>query len=97
MLQDDRERGRKLLAKIRDGMEVIDFEGTLVGAVTRVEGGHLKILRPEQEPHNAHQFVAPELIDSVAERVTLSRSWDELKRLWSQGEFAEHHGQHRPI
>jgi hypothetical protein len=94
---ENKERGRQLLAQIRDGMEVVDPVGTRVGTVTRVEGGHLKILRPEQEPHNAHQFVAPELIQSVDDRVVLARSWDELRRLWSQGEFAAHHGQHRPI
>lgn len=95
--QKDKERGRQLLAQIRDGMEVVDSGGTRVGTVTRVEGGHLKILRPEQEPHNAHQFVEPELIGSVDQRVTLTRPWDELRRLWSQSEFAEHHGQHRPV
>lgn len=97
ILDEDKERGRQLLAQIRDGMEVVDRAGTRIGTVTRVEGGHFKILRPEQEPHNAHQFVEPELIHSVDEKVTLTPSWDELRRLWSQGEFAGHHGQHRPI
>jgi len=98
MANDQKERGRELLAKIRDGMEVVDPDGTRVGTVARVEGGHLKIIRPEQEPRNAHQFVSPDLIQSVDERVHLGLSWDELRRLWhAEDEFAEHHNIERPI
>jgi hypothetical protein len=39
------ERGRQLLATIREGMGVVDTNGTRIGSVARVEGGHLKILR----------------------------------------------------
>jgi hypothetical protein len=78
-------------------MAVVDPKRTRVGTVVRVEGGHLKIMRLDQEPRNAHQFVGPELIQSVNDRAHLSRSWDELRRLWSQDEFAEHHNLDRPI
>jgi len=98
MAQDEKERGRELLTRIRDGMEVVDPDGTRVGTVARVEGGRLKIIRPEQEPRNAHQFVGPELIQAVDNRVHLSRSWDELRRLWhAEDEFAAHHNIERPI
>lgn len=98
MTQDDKERGRALLPRIHDGMEVVDPDGTRVGTVARVEGGHLKIVRSDQEPRNAHQFVSPELLQSVDERVHLGRSWDELRRLWhSEDEFAERHHLERPI
>ena len=97
MTPDEKERGRALLAAIRDGMEVVDPDGTRVGTVARV-GGHLKILRPDQEPRNAHQFVGPELIASVDDRVRLKLSWDELRRLWhAEDEFAQHHNLERPI
>ena len=91
MIADDKERGRQLLATIREAMEVVDTDGTRIGAVARIEGGHLKILRIDQEPRNAHQFVGPELIHSVDERVHLGRSWDELRRLWADDEFNKHH------
>ena len=91
------ERGRQLLASIREGMEVVDKIGTRIGTVTRVEGGHFKILRPDQEPRNNHQFVSPDLIHSVDERVTLTLSWDERRLLWSRAEFAKRHHLHRPI
>lgn len=84
-------RDRQLLAKIREGMEVADTDGTRIGTVARIEGGHLKILRNDQKPRNAHQFVRPELIRSVNERVQLSRSWDELRRLWADDAFNKHH------
>ena len=98
MTEDEKERGRALLPRIRDGLEVVDPDGTRVGTVARVEGGHLKIIRTDQEPRNAHQFVSPELIQSVDERVHLGRSWDELRRLWhAEDEFAERHNLARPI
>lgn len=91
MTESGNERERSLLAKIREGMEVVDPDGTRIGTVARVEGGHLKILRDDQKPRNAHQFVSPELIHSVDDRVHLSRSWDELRRLWAHDEFAKRH------
>ena len=91
MTATEKERDRELLARIREGMEVIDADGTRIGMVARIEGGHLKILRNDQKPRNAHQFVGPELIRSVDERVHLGRSWDELRRLWVDDEFNKHH------
>ena len=82
---------RQLLESIREGMEVVDTDGTRIGTVARVEGGHLKIIRNDQRPRNAHQFVRPELIGSVDERVVLTLSWDELRRLWADDDFNKHH------
>ena len=91
MTENEKQRGRQLLATIREGMEVVDSEGTRIGTVARIEGGHLKILRNDQEPRNAHQFVRPELIHAADDRVRLSRSWDELRRLWTRDEFNKRH------
>ena len=91
MTAKEKERDRLLLATVREGMEVVDTDGTRIGTVARIEGGHLKILRNDQDPRNAHQFVSPELILSVDERVSLGRSWDELRRLWADDEFNKHH------
>ena len=91
MTANEKQLDRHLLATIREGMEVVDSDGTRVGTVARIEGGHLKILRNDQEPRNAHQSVSPELIHSVDERVQLGRSWDELRRLWADDEFNKRH------
>ena len=91
MTTSEKERDRQLLAKMREGMQVLDSDGTRIGTVARIEGGHLKILRNDQRPRNAHQFVSPNLIHSVDERVHLSRSWDELRRLWADDPFNKHH------
>jgi len=91
MTTNEKARDHQLLARIREGMEVVDSDGTRVGTVARIEGGHLKILRNDQEPRNAHQFVTPELIQTVDQRVRLSRSWDELRRLWADDEFNKRH------
>ena len=87
----EKERYGHLLANVREGMEVVDADGTRIGTVARTEGAHLKILRDDQKPRNAHQFVRPELIRSVDDRVHLSQSWDELRRLWADDEFNKHH------
>jgi hypothetical protein len=91
MTADEKQRDREMLARIREGMEVVDSDGTRIGTVARIEGGHLKILRNDQDPRNAHQFVSSELIHSVDDRVRLSRSWDELRRLWADDEFNKRH------
>lgn len=91
MTAKEKERERQLLAMIREGMEVVDTDGTRIGTVARIEGGHLKILRNDQKPRNAHQFVSPELILSVDDLVRLSRSWGELRRLWADEEFNKNH------
>jgi hypothetical protein len=91
MTANDKQLDRQFLATIREGMEVVDSDGTRIGTVARIEGGHLKILRNDQEPRNAHQFVSPELIHSVDERVRLGRSWDELRRLWTDDDFNKRH------
>ena len=91
MTAKEKERDRSLLARVREEMEVVDTDETRVGTVARVEGGHLKIIRIDQKPRNAHQFVSPELIRSVDERVHLSQSWDELRRLWADDEFKKRH------
>lgn len=91
LTKSEKERARQLLETIHEGMEVVDSDGTRIGRVARLEGGHMKIYRIDQKPRNAHQFVSPELIHSVDDRVHLSQSWDELRRLWVHDEFAKHH------
>ena len=91
MTAKEKEREHHLLAQIRDGMEVVYTDGTRIGTVARVEGGHLKILRIDQKPRNAHQFVNLELVLSVDERVRLSLCWDELRRLWTDDDFNKRH------
>ena len=50
----DGAEGRPLLDLVIAGMPVADRDGTQVGTVDKVEGGHLKILRSDQRPHNQH-------------------------------------------
>jgi hypothetical protein len=43
----DGAEGRPLPDLVIKGMSVVDREGTHVGTVDKVDGGHLKILRPD--------------------------------------------------
>ncbi len=49
----DGAEGRPLLDLVIAGMAVVDCDGTEVGKVDKVEGGHLKIIRPDQHPETS--------------------------------------------
>ena len=87
----DGAEGRPLLDLVIAGMAVVDSEGTRVGTVDKVEGGHLKILRPDQEPRNMHQYVTPDWMAAVDDRVRLNRTLDEARRLWASEPYARRH------
>ena len=92
----DGAEGRPLLDLVIKGMSVVDRDGTHVGTVDKVEGGHLKILRPDQRPRNQHQYVTPSWIVAVDDRVRLNLTIDEAKRLWATEPYAKLHDLHRP-
>jgi hypothetical protein len=93
----DGAEGRPLLDLVIAGMAVVDCDGTLVGKVEKVEGGHLKISRADQDERHGHQFVTPDWIMAVADRVRLRQNLDEAKRLWATEPFARRHDIQRPI
>jgi hypothetical protein len=57
----DGAEGRPLLDLVIKGMSVVDCEGTHVGTVDKVEGGHLKILRPDQRSSESTPICHAEL------------------------------------
>ena len=91
----DGAEGSLLLDLVIHGMAVVDRDGTHVGTVDKVEGGHLKIIRADQRPHNAHQYVTPSWIVAVDDRVRLNVDLDEAKRLWATEPYAKRHDLHR--
>jgi hypothetical protein len=93
----DGAEGRPLLDLVIEGMAVIDRDGARVGIVDKVEGGHLKIKRPEQARRNEHQYVTPDWIVAVDDRVRLNRTIDEAKRLWATEPYAKRNKLQRPI
>lgn len=93
----DGAEGRPLLDLVIEGMAVVDSEGARVGIVDKVEGGHLKIRRPDQAPRNEHQYVTPGWVVAVDDRVRLNLSLDEAKRLWATEPYAKRHKLQRPL
>ena len=83
--------GRPLLDLVIAGMSVTDRDGTHVGTVDKVEGGHLKILRADQRPRNQHKYITPNWIVAVDDRVRLNLTIDEVKRLWATEPYARLH------
>jgi hypothetical protein len=92
----DGAEGRPLLDLVIAGMAVVDCDGTEVGKVDKVEGGHLKIIRPDQAARNQFQYVTPNWIVAVDDRVRMNVSLDEAKRLWATEPYAKRHDLHRP-
>lgn len=97
MNEGDGEDGRRLLDLITEGMVVVDRDGTRIGSVDKVEGGHFKICRADQEPRNQHQYVSPDWIAAVDDRVTLNRTFDEARRLWAREPYAKRHHLQRAL
>jgi hypothetical protein len=93
----DGAEGRPLLDLVIEGMAVVDSDGTRIGSVDKVEGGHLKIIRPDQEIRNQHQYVTPDWIAAVDDRVRLNHTIDEAKRLWASEPYAKRHKLQRSI
>lgn len=91
------DEGRLLLDLVAEGMAVVDRDGTRIGSVDKVEGGHLKISRADQEPRNQHQYVSTDWIAAVDDRVRLNRTFDEAKRLWAREPYARRHHLQRAI
>jgi hypothetical protein len=87
----DGAEGRPLLDLVIEGMAVVHRDGTHVGTVDRIEGGHLKIVRPDQAPRNQHQYLTPDWIVAVDDRVRINRTLDEAKRLWAVEPYAKRH------
>ena len=91
----DGAEGSPLLDLVIAGMPVVDCDGTHVGTVDKVEGGHLKIIRVDQRPRNEYQYVTPSWIAAVDDRVRLNVNFDEAKRLWATEPYAKRHDIHR--
>jgi hypothetical protein len=92
----DGAEGRPLLDLVIPGMPVTDRDGTHVGRVDKAEGGHLKILRTDQRPRNQRQYITPNWIVAVDDRVRLNLTIDEVKRLWATEPYAKRHKLQRP-
>jgi hypothetical protein len=79
----DGAEGRQLFGLIIPGMAVVDSSGTHIGVVEKVTGGQVKVALPGK----GHHDVKAEWVVAVDDRVRLSCSLDEARRLWA----AEHH------
>jgi hypothetical protein len=91
----DGAEGRPLLDLVIKDMPVVDCDGTHVGTVDKVQGGHLKIVRPDQRPRNEYEYISPNWIAAVDDRVRLNVSIDEAKRLWATDPYSKRHDLHR--
>ena len=88
-----RQECRQRLDAIRKGMEVVDFDGTRVGTVDKVEGGHVKLTPWGEE--GRHRYLTPTWIAAVDDKVRLKGTIDEAKRLWRTMVRPEERGRRR--
>lgn len=67
--------------KIAEQMEVVCCQGGHVGTVDHVEGDQIKLTR-QDSPDGAHHLIPTAIVAMVDTKVHLTKSGDELERLW---------------
>lgn len=76
-----RQGQRQHLERIEEHMEVVGSDGTTIGKVDKVRGDRV-ILTKNDDPEGHHHSFSSSWIDSVADKVTLSKTAAEAKKAW---------------
>jgi hypothetical protein len=71
-------------AQIQKNMDVVSLNNEPLGMVDHVDGRDLKLAR---DVVGQHHFVPLMWIDHIDDKIHLSRSTDEVARLWSGETF----------
>jgi hypothetical protein len=71
-----------VIPNIEERQEVVDSTGLHVGTVDHVEGDMIKLTRRDSSD-GKHHVIPASLICSVDTKVHLTKTFDELKELWT--------------
>lgn len=69
-------------SSIRERMEVVGSCGNKLGTVDHVEGEQIKLTK-QDSPDGKHHFIPANWVESVDDKVHLSRDCGEAKREWT--------------
>jgi hypothetical protein len=80
--REQRQGQRGLLGKVQEHQEVVGSDGQHVGTVDHVRGDHIRLTRSDQDAGGHHHVIPSSWIQSVDERITLSKTADQAKQHW---------------
>ena len=71
-------------ARIQRNMAVFSSHGEQLGAIDHIEGGNLELVR---DAVGQHHFIPLRWIDRVEDAVYLTRTGEDVRRLWAGERF----------
>lgn len=77
-----RQGQRDLLGKVQEHQEVIGSDGQHVGTVDHVRGDHILLTKSDQNAGGHHHSIPSSWLQSVDDKVTLSKSADQARQHW---------------
>jgi hypothetical protein len=81
-----RQGQRDTLAKVKEHQEVVGSDGQHVGTVDHVRGDHLLLTKNDRDAGGHHHAIPGSWVQSVDDKVTLSKSAADAKREWREAE-----------
>ena len=81
-----RQGQRSSLSKVTEHMDVVGSDGEHIGTVDKVRGDRIILTKSDPEAGGRHHSIPCSWIESVEDKVTVSKSADEAKRAWHDEE-----------
>lgn len=73
---------RSSLQRVSEHMDVVGSDGAHVGTVDKVQGDRIILTKTDKDAGGHHHSIPSAWIQSVDERVTISKTADEAQRAW---------------
>jgi hypothetical protein len=84
--RQNRQTQRDSLTTVKEHQEVVGSDGSHVGVVDHVRGDHILLTKNDRDAGGHHHSIPSSWIQAVGEKVTLSKTAEEAKRLWRDAE-----------
>lgn len=81
-----RQNQREQLGKVSEHMEVVGSDGQHVGTVDKVRGDRIILTKNDQDADGKHHSIPCSWIESVDDKVTVSKTAEEAKAAWRDEE-----------
>ena len=87
--REQRQGQREHLRGVKEHQEVVGSDGTHIGTVDHVRGDRILLTKTDQAAGGHHHSIPCSWIQSVDDKVTISKSADEAKQAWRDEERGE--------
>ena len=84
--RQNRQTQRDALGQVKEHQDVVGSDGGHVGTVDHVRSDHILLTRSDPTAGGHHHSIPSSWIASVSDTVTLSKTAEEAKRLWTDAE-----------